>query len=420
MKITRVLAREVFDSRGIPALQCELQLEDNFIVSASVGYGGPSDKNSFLELRDGGSRLGGMGLTRAVKNIEFKIAPLLLGQESNPLEMDLAMLELDGTHNKSHLGANTLLAVSMALYKAQAVTEELELYELLALISGKDAVTMPIPLINLISGHSFSRSPKNELAIKECLIAPLDAPNFRASFEMSVALQYEIGAILDRQNKETAIGPDGGRTPFSTSEREILGIVHQALAKISSAYDYTCAMVLDIGASRWYDCANNIYAVRGVRKTSGELISWYKELIADYPIYGISDGLGKNDLEGWHQLSGSLQENVHIIGDELFLSNPYRIAQGVDLHIADSVIIRPHQIGTITETLQLITHCKEQEIEVIIGSEYGGTEETFLADLSVGTSVNQIRAGGIFQSQHLAKYNRLLAIEDALTVNLLI
>ena len=416
MKITKVLAREIFDSSSNPTVECELRLENGVSVFASVPSGKTVSPYEALELRDGGARLGGRGVLKAIEHIELKIAPLLLGKKVSPLEMDLALIDLDGTVNKSNLGANATLAVSMALYKAQALIEGLELYELIALVSGADTVTVPLPMFSLIGSSDHVR---NKLALLEIMVVPIGAPNFRIAFEMGIMLQHELKKSFNKYNKTVLTGIKGSYAPLDTNEREALDILMEALYKTTACYGHKSIIAIDAEASRWYHADNKAYFLHDTYKTSKELVAWYTQLVADYPIFALEDGLDQNDLEGWHCLTDSFENKIQIIGDDLFATNPYRIADGIKQHIADTVIIKPSQLGTITETLQTIVLCKNQDITTMVSSRSAETGDSFIADLAVGTSVHQIKAGGCSHAENLAKYNRLLSIEDSLTINLL-
>ena len=414
MKITKVLAREIFDSRACPTIECELILDNRFSVKASVPSGKSRSMYEAYELRDGEERLGGLGVKKSVALIEQSIAPLLLDKEPQPLEMDLAMIELDGTTTKSHLGANTMLAVSMALYKAQAFAEDLKLFELLAFIYGAETVALPFPMFNLINGGVHA---DNKLAIQEFMVIPVGAPTFRESFEMAIAIHHELGKVFAKYNKIVLQGDEGGYAPLYTGEREALDMLMEALYRVSPSYPHKTIIALDAAASQWYNAEKQAYFVHGSYKSSDDLISWYKELVADYPIYGLEDGLDQNDIQGWHKLAQAFENKIQIIGDDIFATNPHRIAKGIEQHIADTIIIKPNQIGTITETLQALTICKKSGLNAVVSHRSGETEETFIADLAVGASASQIKAGGCLHAENLAKYARLAAIEDTLALD---
>jgi enolase len=412
MKITKVVAREIYDSRARPTVECELVLDGRFSVKASVPSGKSCSMYEAYELRDGGIRLEGAGVRKSIAIIEQAIAPLIIDKEPQPLEADLAMIELDGTSNKSSLGANTMLAVSMALYKAQAFAEDLKLFELLAFIYGAETVALPFPMFNLINGGMHA---DNKLAIQEFMVIPIGAPTFGESFEMAIALHHELGKIFAKYNKIILQGDEGGYAPLYTSEREALDMLMEALYRVSSLYNYKTIIALDAASSQWYNAEKQAYFLHGNYKNSDELIEWYKDLVADYPIYSLEDGLDQNDIQGWHKLAEAFENKIQIVGDDIFATNPARITKGIEQHIADTIIIKPNQIGTITETLQALTICKKAGFNAVISHRSGETEDTFIADLAVGTSASQIKAGGCLHAENLAKYSRLAAIEQDLS-----
>jgi enolase len=411
MKIIKVLGREIFDSRGWPTVACELILENGLRVHASVPSGISRGRHEACELRDGGKRLWGKGVLKAIENIEQVIAPLILNEEPNVVAMDLRMIDLDSTRDKSHLGSNAMLAVSMAICKAQALIENIELYELIAYLSYAEAVSLPFPQINLINGALHGDS---SLAIQEFMVMPLGAQNFRASFEIGVAVFHELKQILQMHGKSTAIGDEGGFSTNFSSDEEALDYLTEALLRVESYYGNRCVIALDMAATQWYDQSSKTYVLHGTRYTSGDLVAWYADLIEKYPIFSIEDGLAEDDWEGWKVMTGTLAHKIQLVGDDLFVTNRERIIYGAEHESATGVIIKPNQVGTVTETLQAIHESKLREMNVIISHRSGETEESFIADLAVGTSAGQIKAGGCTRGERLAKYNRLLAIEDVL------
>lgn len=411
MKITEIEAREIYDSRGWPTIQCDIILDDETIISASVPAGLSRSRYEARELRDGGKRLWGMGVHRAIENIKTIIAPELIGQEPHALDMDFKMIELDGTPDKSYLGANALLAVSMALYRAHAHTEGIELYELIAYICGAESVTLPFPLLNVINGGLHA---DNGLGIQEFMIVPVGSSDFRSSLELSVTVFHELKNVLKKHGKSIAVGDEGGFAPVFRNYFEALDILMEVLDKVDTTDGGKCVIGLDVAASQLYDKTRGVYQWGNRRMTSHELIEEYEALIDQYPIYSIEDGLDEDDWAGWKTLTAKLESKAQIVADDIFATSSYRINQGIEDHIATGVIIKPNQVGTITETLQAIQLCKENDLNIIVSHRSGETEDTFIADLAVGASVGQIKAGGCCRSERMAKYNRLLEIEDSL------
>lgn len=416
MKITQIYGREIYDSRGWPTIQCELILDDSLIITASVPTGLSRSRYEAYELRDGGKRLWGKGVIKAIENLENIIAPELVGKEPNVIEMDLKMIEMDGTVDKSHLGANAILAASMAVSRAQSVVEQIQLYELIAYLCGSESVSLPFPLINLINGGLHAN---NSLQIQEFMIIPVGAPNFRASIELSVTIFHELKAVLLRHGKSIAVGDEGGFAADFSSDLQALDLIVETLERVENTHGSQSILALDVAASRFYDPVNKIYNWQGMKLTSEEMVAWYDKLSDEYPIYSIEDGLSEDDWAGWSLMMKALEQKLQIVGDDIFATNSGRIIEGVQQNTAGAVVIKPNQIGTVTETLQAIKLCKNNQLNIIVSHRSGETEDTFIADLAVGASAGQIKAGGCCRSERLAKYNRILTIEDQLTLGLM-
>jgi enolase len=415
MKIKHIMAREIFDSRGWPTVQCEIVLDNGQSVSASVPSGKSVGSYEALEIRDGGTRLLGRGVLKAVENIEQVLGPQFIGLEPNGIEMDLKIIEIDGSSDKSRLGANATLALSMALYKAEALADGIELYELMAYFMGADSVRLPFPMINIINGGVHAN---NNLSIQEFMIVPVGAASFRAAFEAGVMVYYELGEILKSQGKSIAVGDEGGYASYFDSDIEALEVLTQAIEQSNKRHSSSCIIALDVAANQIYDATTKLYKLGTEFLTADELIDFYQELVDKYPIFSIEDGLAESDWENWQKMTKRLAGKIQIVGDDIFATNIYRVAQGIIDEVASSVIIKPNQAGTVTEALQAIKLCKARNINTIGSHRSGETEDTFIADLAVGASLGQIKAGACCRSERLAKYNRLLAIEDALSLAL--
>lgn len=411
MKITKVIGREIYDSRGWPTLQCELILDDSVSIVSYVPSGLSRSKYEARELRDGGKRLWGMGVVKAIEHLEEGVAPLLIGQKPEAIELDQKILELDGTPDKSHLGSNVTLAASMALYKAQAYVEEIELFELIAYISGNDTVALPFPFFNVINGGLHAQ---NNLQIQEFMLVPLGAHNFRESLEIGMTGFHELKNMLMRYGKATSVGDEGGFAPTNLTDQEALEILSELLEKLEITHGNKCVIALDIAASRFYNPSQKNYIFEGQTLSSTDMVGWYKDLISQYPVFSVEDPLSEDDWHGWQLLTQELGSQIQIAGDDLFATNPLRIEAGIKNQWATSAIIKPNQIGTITETLQAIKICKNNNFNTIVSHRSGETEDSFIADLAVGSNAGQIKAGGCCRSERLAKYNRLLEIEDLL------
>jgi enolase len=416
MIITRLQAREIFDSRGTPTIECELTLEEGQMVTSSVPSGASVGKHEAFELRDGGKRLFGKGVNKAVENIEQVIAPAIIGKDLNPPELDQILITLDGTPNKKNLGANAMLAVSMAIYKAQALLENAELYELLAWIYGHEMVSLPMPMFNLINGGAHA---DNNLRIQEFMIVPLGAPSYREALEAGMQFSHALHEELKKAGKVTAVGDEGGFACQFIDEIDALNWLMEVLVKFDKKGTQMYGIALDVAASQLYDPKTKTYTWGEDKATSQDLIEFYLKLIEHFPIYSIEDGLAEDDWEGWSALTQALGEKIQLVGDDLFTTNIKRIVKGIELGAGNAVVIKPNQIGTITETLQTIQFCKEQKLNVIISHRSGETNDTFIADLAVATAAGQIKAGGCSRGERIAKYNRLLTIEDKLMRGLL-
>lgn len=408
MKIVKIIGREIFDSRGWPTIACELILEEDLSVTASIPAGLSRGTHEAYEIRDGGKRLFGKGVLQAIDRLETTIGPALVGKEPNVIDADLRMIEIDGTPNKSYLGANAMLAASIAVAKAQAFLEGLEPFELIAYLMGLDTVTLPYPMVNVINGGLHA---DNNLFIQEFMIVPIGAQNVRSSLEIVAVVFQEIKNELKKRNLLTNVGDEGGFAPNLDSETEALDIIVEALDK---AGQDSCVIALDVAATQYYDAQTGLYRWHDKLLSSYELIAFYENLAEDYPIYSLEDGLAQEDIMGWQELMNRLGDRVQIVGDDLFATNYNRITQGIENGLATGVIIKPNQIGTVTEALQAIKLCKQYQLDAIVSHRSSETEDTFIVDLAVGANVGQLKAGGFCRGERIAKYNRLLTIEDHL------
>lgn len=417
MKITGVSAREIFDSRGLPALECEIILDDSVPVLASVPSGASCGPFETTELRDNdANRLLGFGVQKAIHILETEIAPKLIGEKPDVVDFDLKMIEMDGTPQKSRFGGNTMLAVSMAVCKAQAYANQMHTYELIAQLCDFESVSLPFPMFNVINGGAHAHSP---LQIQEIMIVPTGAPSFRTSLELATIVFHILGEILTKQGKRIGIGDEGGYSACFSSEREALDTVMEAITFSGVDREGDFVLALDIAASQFYDPHTKMYNWKNTIVSSAELIQEYMSLAAHYPLYSIEDGLGYDDYVGWHTLTESLGEKLQIVGDDIFATNVNRIAEGMEKGLANAAIIKPNQVGTVIETLQAIKLCKEHGFNTVVSHRSGETNDTFIVDLAVGTSAGQIKAGGPSRGERMAKYNEMLRIEDNLVLGVM-
>ena len=409
MKITAVRAREIFDSRGIPTIECDIELSDGMIATASVPAGISCGTHEAAELRDGGDRLMGLGVQKSVRVIEDMLAPIVLDKIPDFIGFDIEALNLDRTANKSYLGANSILAVSMALCRAQAYIEGIELYEFIAHISQRSTVALPCPMFNLLGGGLHA---DNNFQIQELLIVPTKEHSFQDAVNTGTAVYHSLKEILRSKGKVTAVGYEGGFVPSFNTDYEAFDILMEAIDK--SGVGKNVMIALDVAASHLHNSQTGLYTWAGKEISSPELIAWYADLVSRYPIYSIEDGLGESDWNGWRDMKQELGTRIKLVGDDLFVTDPQRIWYGIEKNSATTVLIKPNQIGTMTETLQAIQLCKENEWDVIVSHRSGETNDSFIADLAVGVSAGLIKAGGCSRGERMAKYNRLLRIEQIL------
>lgn len=415
MKIIRVTGTEIFDSRGIPTVSCDIYLEDGSFVTASVPSGASRGEGEAFELRDCDlGRLDGKGVLKAISNIENIIGPALIGQEPEVMVIDSIIKDLDSSPDKRNLGANATLAVSLAGCRAQAADEKLELFECIAGLYGSQSVSLPFPLFNIINGGAHS---SNHFPIQEIMIAPVGAPHFRNALEAAVEATYKLKEVLEKKGYQTTIGDEGGFSPLFKGEREPFDLVMEALEKTGQSDLFNIA--IDVAADQLYDETTRLYRWNKGYKTQEQMLEFYDMLVKDYKLFSIEDGFASKDKEGWMILSKAFAGEIQIVGDDIFVTNVERIIEGLEQELANAVIIKPNQIGTLTETLQAIALCHQAQVNPIISHRSGETSDTFIADLAVGTSAGQIKTGGCSRSERMAKYNRLLAIEDILTMSLL-
>lgn len=414
MKIARITGREILDSRGVPALTCEIALDNGMIVTASVPSGASCGQYEAKELRDGGDRFFGKGLLKAIHNLDHIVAPALVGKAPDVMVADALLINLDGTPDKSKIGANVMLAASIAVCKAQAAAHKFEVFELIAELYGAESVSLPFPLVNVINGGAHAN---NGLPIQEIMLVPVGAQNFRVSLEYALTVSRELKNILIKKNKATGVGDEGGFAPFFENAYEPFDCLVQALENTKLKDFFVLA--IDVAANQFYDQKSKLYDWYGKKIPSDELLAFYQRLADSYPLYSIEDGMAEEDVDGWKALYKSFGSSLQIVGDDIFVTQTKRIQKGFDQEIVNGVIIKPNQVGTISETLEAVTLCHTVGANVIVSHRSGETNDDFIADFAVGTSAGQIKIGGLCRGERMAKYNRLLCIEDMLTMGLL-
>ena len=406
--IVEVHGREVLDSRGNPTVEAEVVLESGAVGRAIVPSGASTGEREALELRDGDpNRFHGKGVLKAVDNIRGEIAKRVCGMESlNQREIDETLIELDGTENKSRLGANAILAVSMAVARASAEELGVSLYEYLG---GRFGVRLPVPLMNVINGGAHADNP---LDIQEFMIVPVCGGSFREALRAGVEVFHTLKKVLKERGFSTNVGDEGGFAPNLSSTREALDTLVSAIEKTGYKPGEDILLALDCASSEFYE--NGVYNLEGNKLSSEEMVEFYEGLIKDYPIVSIEDPLSENDWEGWKRLTEALGGRVQLVGDDLFTTNPKVLKEGIDMGVANSILIKLNQIGTLSETMDTIMLAKEHGYTAIISHRSGESEDTFISHLAVATNAGQIKTGSASRSDRVAKYNELLRIEEEL------
>ncbi len=406
-KIVKIKATELFDSRGVPTVGVAVFTEKGGAGYATVPSGASTGMFEAHELRDGGNRILGLGVKKAVEHINSLITPALLGHDSsNCEEIDRIMLDLDGTENKSRLGANAILSVSIAAAKATANEEQIPLYKYL---SSGGKLVMPRPMMNILNGGAHA---SNNIDIQEFMIQPVKPASFRESMEICTEVYHTLKAILKKAGKSTAVGDEGGFAPDLSGDTEALELICEAIVQAGYSTDKV-KLCIDAAASEWY-IDSGIYRMpkRDIKLDGEELVGMWEELSEKYPIFSIEDGIGENDFENFSLLTKRIGDRVQLVGDDLFVTNEKRLEAGLLAGAANSILIKPNQIGSLSETLKVIKKAQENRYSTVISHRSGDTEDTFIADLAVAVGAGQIKTGAPCRSERVAKYNRLLIIEE--------
>ena len=424
MKKANILAREILDSRGNPTVEVALTLEDSWGLNAegvgrtatavlgraSVPSGASTGAHEALELRDDEARYGGLGVTRAVGNVNNEIKNTLLGNEYDQSTLDETLIRLDGTPNKSRLGANAILGVSLAFAHAQAKAFKY-LYQYFADISDTETISLPLPLMNVLNG---GKQATNSLDFQEYMIVPVGAGSFHEALRYGAETFHALKKILEQKNLSTLVGDEGGFAPTLNSNEEGIQLLMEAIDKAGYSAGQDIAIAIDSAASGWLSGDKYELPKDGKTLTAEELINLYEEWTKKYPLISIEDGLAEDDWANWKILTERLGEKIQIVGDDLFVTNVKRLRQGIDEKVANAILIKPNQIGTITETIEAIKLAKFAGYKTIVSHRSGETEDTTIADLSVGLAAGQIKTGSLSRSERLAKYNQLWRIEEEL------
>jgi enolase len=394
-------AREILDSRGNPTVEVEIQLEDGTQARAAVPSGASTGAFEAAELRDGGTRYLGKGVEKAVAFVNDEIGPNIIGFDAQDQRIiDSAMISLDGTANKSRLGANAILGVSLAVAKASAESADLSLFRYLG---GPNAHLLPVPMMNILNGGAHADT---NVDIQEFMVAPIGAPTFRES------LYHALKSVLKQRGLATSVGDEGGFAPNLDSNRAALDLILEAITKAGFKPGTDIALAMDVAATEFHE--NGQYKFEGSLRSSGEMIAYYTDLVNSYPIVSIEDPLNEEDWAGWAEMTSVLGSRIQIVGDDLFVTNPERLAKGIATNTANALLVKVNQIGTLTETLDAVSMAQHANYRSMLSHRSGETEDTTIADLAVATNCGQIKTGAPARTERVAKYNQLLRIEEEL------
>ncbi len=408
--IVSVWAREILDSRGNPTVEVEVSLESGQIGRAAVPSGASTGSREALELRDGDEkRYGGKGVEKAVENVRGEISEALLGLDAlRQVHIDNTLLDLDDTDNKSRLGANAMLGVSMAVSRAAAEFLGLPLYQYLG---GVNAKLLPVPMMNIINGGAHA---PNNLDIQEFMIMPLAALTFRDALRMGAEVFHTLKILLAADGHVTSVGDEGGFAPNLKNHDEAFAYIIRAIEESGYNPGTEIALAIDVAATEFYKDGQYVLSGEGKTLSASEMVDYLAGFVDKYPLVSIEDGLAEGDWEGWRELTGKLGERIQLVGDDIFVTNPDILAQGIDENIGNSILIKLNQIGTLTETLDTVEMAKQAGYTTVISHRSGETEDSFISDLAVGLNAGQIKTGSLCRSDRLAKYNQLLRIEEEL------
>ena len=405
--IEQVGAREILDSRGNPTIEVEVALDDGTVSRAAVPSGASTGEHEAVELRDGGDRYLGKGVQQAVDQVLDVLAPAVIGIPAEyQREVDLELIDADGTPDKSKAGANAILGVSLAVAKAAAESSNLELYRYLG---GPNAHLLPVPMMNILNGGAHADSGVD---VQEFMIAPVGAPTFKEALRWGAEVYHALKAVLKAKGLSTGLGDEGGFAPSVDSTAAALDLIAEAIEKAGYTLGEDIALALDVAASEFHE--NGVYSFEGGQRSAAEMSKVYGELVAKYPIVSIEDPLDEDDWDGWATLTAEIGDKVQLVGDDLFVTNPERLADGIDKDIANALLVKVNQIGTLTETFDAVDLAHRNGYKTMMSHRSGETEDTTIADLAVACGCGQIKTGAPARSERVAKYNQLLRIEDDL------
>ena len=405
--IKSITAREVLDSRGNPTVEVEVRLDDKSMARAAVPSGASTGAFEAAELRDGGKRYLGKGVEHAVKNIVEKIAPVVIGLDAlDQKVIDEKMINLDGSKNKSNLGANAILGVSLAVARAAAISTGQSLFKYIGKAEGK---TLPVPMMNILNGGAHADT---NVDIQEFMVAPIGAPTFKESLRWGAEIYHSLKSVLKGKGLATSIGDEGGFAPDLASNRAALDLILQAIESAGFKAGVDIGLAMDVAATEFFE--NGKYKFEGKELTAEQMINYYRELVTSYPLLSIEDPLDEDDWDGWRNLTAQLGEKIQIVGDDLFVTNPERLQRGIESKSANALLVKVNQIGTLSETIAAVTLAHKNNFKSMMSHRSGETEDTTIADLAVALNCGQIKTGAPARSERVAKYNQLLRIEEEL------
>ncbi|MEU7631406.1 phosphopyruvate hydratase [Nocardia sp. NPDC049220] len=406
--IEQVGAREILDSRGNPTVEVEIALDDGTLTRAAVPSGASTGEHEAVELRDGDERYGGKGVRKAVEGVLDEIAPAVIGLDAvEQRTVDQVLLDLDGTPDKSRLGANALLGVSLAVARAAAESSGLELFRYLG---GPNAHVLPVPMMNILNGGAHADTGVD---VQEFMVAPIGAPTFKESLRWGAEVYHALKSVLKSKGLATGLGDEGGFAPDVAGTREALDLISSAIAKTGLTLGSDVTLALDVAATEFYTSASG-YKFEGSVRSAEEMAQFYAELLTSYPLVSIEDPLSEDDWDGWVALTDLIGDKVQLVGDDLFVTNPERLEEGIAKGAANALLVKVNQIGTLTETLDAVELAHRNGYKTMMSHRSGETEDTTIADLAVAVGSGQIKTGAPARSERVAKYNQLLRIEDAL------
>ena len=408
--IIDIHAREILDSRGTPTVEAEVVLQSGAFGRAAVPSGASTGAHEAVELRDGDKkRFGGKGVLKAVENVNDKIYDALAGMDAeDQIEIDNAMIELDGTDNKGKLGANAILAVSMAVAKAQAEEAELPLYRYLG---GTMARTLPVPMMNILNGGKHADNP---IDIQEFMIMPVSAANIREAIRMGAEIFQTLKKNLKAAGHNTNVGDEGGFAPNLKTAEEALQFIVDSITDAGYKPGEDVVLALDAASTEFYKDGKYEMEGEGKSYTNTQMVEYYKDLCARFPIFSIEEGMAEDDWEGWKMLTNAIGDKVQLVGDDLFVTNPKRLAMGIEKGVANSILVKVNQIGTLTETLKAVDLAHRNKYTAVLSHRSGETEDATIADIAVATNCGQIKTGSMSRTDRMAKYNQLIRIEEEL------